>query len=104
MGLLFHPDLIAGTPLGKTIKNYSFFSYEMNEVLYLSKKERKILVESLEKIAFEIDHNIAQHSKTLIISNNELLLNYCMRFYDRQFITRSNANKDILSRFKKTSN
>ncbi len=98
-GLLFHPDLITGTHLAKTIKEYSFFSYEVNEALHLSKKERKTIVECFQKIASEIDQNIDKHSKTLIVSNIELLLNYCMRFYDRQFITRSHANKDVLTRF-----
>lgn len=98
-GLLFHPDLIAGTHLAKTIKDYSFFSYEVNEALHLSKKERKTIVECFEKISSEIQQNIDKHSKTLIVSNIELLLNYCMRFYDRQFITRSHVNKDVLVRF-----
>lgn len=98
-GLLFHPDLIAGTHLAKAIRDYSFFSYEVNEALHLSKKERKTIVECFEKISSEIQQNIDKHSKTLIVSNIELLLNYCMRFYDRQFITRSHVNKDILSRF-----
>lgn len=97
--LVFHPDLIKGTSLGKNIKEYSFFSYETNEALHLSKKERKTIVDCLEKIAEEIEQNIDKHSKTLIVSNIELFLNYCMRFYDRQFITRSNENKDILMRF-----
>ena len=98
-GLLFHPDLIAGTHLAKTIRDYSFFSYEVNEALHLSKKERKTIVECFEKISSEIEQNIDKHSKTLIVSNIELLLNYCMRFYDRQFITRSHVNKDVLVRF-----
>jgi len=97
--LIFHPDLIKGTHLGKIIKEYSFFSYQVHEALHLSKKERKTIVDSLEKIAEEIDQNIDKHSKTLIVSNIELFLNYCMRFYDRQFITRNNVNKDILVRF-----
>ena len=97
--LVFHPDLIKGTHLGKTIKDYSFFSYEVNEALHLSKKERKTIVDCLEKIAAELEQNIDKHSKTLIVSNVELFLNYCMRFYDRQFITRANENKDILTRF-----
>lgn len=97
--LIFHPDLITGTQLGKSIKDYTFFSYEVNEALHLSKKERKTIVDCLEKIAAEIEQNIDKHSKTLIVSNIELFLNYCMRFYDRQFITRNNINKDILIRF-----
>jgi len=96
--------LIAGTHLAKTIREYSFFSYEVNEALHLSKKERKTIVDCLEKIASEIEQNIDQHSKTLIVSNIELFLNYCMRFYDRQFITRSHANKDILVRFESLLN
>lgn len=103
-GLLFHPDLIAGTHLSKTIRDYSFFSYEVNEALHLSKKERKTIVECFEKIASEMEQNIDKHSKTLIVSNIELLLNYCMRFYDRQFITRSHTNKDILVRFENLMN
>jgi len=98
-GLVFHPDLIAGTSLGKNIKDYTFFSYEVNEALHLSKKERKTILDCLEKIASEIDQNLDKHSKTLIVSNIEVLLNYSMRFYDRQFITRNNINKDILIRF-----
>lgn len=97
--LVFHPDLITGTHLGKLIKDYSFFSYEVHEALHLSKKERATIVDTFIKIATEIDQNIDKHSKTLVVSNIELLLNYCMRFYDRQFITRSNVNKDILVRF-----
>lgn len=103
-GLLFHPDLIAGTSLRRNIKDYTFFSYEVNEALHLSKKERKTVIDCLEKIAAEIDQNIDKHSKTLIVSNIEVLLNYCMRFYDRQFITRSNVNKDILVRFENLLN
>src|SRR5215467_5231585 len=98
-GLVFHPDLIRGTHLGKTIRDYSFFSYTSNEALHLSKKERSSLIDIFKKIAEEIKLNIDNHSKTLIVSNIELLLNYCMRYYDRQFITRSNVNKDILVRF-----
>lgn len=98
-GLVFHPDLIKGTHLGKTIREYSFFSYEVNEALHLSKKERNSLIENFKKIAEEIKMNIDNHSKALIVSNIELLLKYCMRYYDRQFITRSNVNKDILVRF-----
>lgn len=102
--LVFHPDLITGTHLGKHIKDYSFFSYEVNEALHLSKKERATINDCLEKIATEIDSNIDKHSKTLIVSNIELFLNYCMRFYDRQFITRSHINKDILVRFENLLN
>lgn len=102
--LVFHPDLITGTGLGRKIKEYTFFSYEVNEALHLSKKERSIVNDCFGKIAYEIDQNIDTHSKTLIVSNIELFLNYCMRFYDRQFITRSHANNDILVRFENLLN
>lgn len=99
MGILFHPDLIRGTSLGKEIKRYSFFSYESNEALHLSEQERKIIVDSFEKVQIELEHAIDKHSKHLISKNIELLLDYCMRFYDRQFSTRSEANKDVLIKF-----
>jgi len=96
--LLFHPDLINGTPLGKHIQDYSFFSYDVHEALHLSDKEKSIVIDCFSKIEYELDQNIDKHSKGLIASNIELLLNYCIRFYDRQFITRDNANKGILER------
>jgi len=99
--LLFHPDLIRGTSLGHNIKEYSFFSYEINEALHLSEKERQIILDCLGKIDYELKQSIDKHSKTLITNNIELLLNYCMRFYDRQFITRNHVNKDIVMKFEK---
>lgn len=99
--LLFHPDLIRGTSLGQNIKDYSFFSYDVYEALHLSEKERLIVLDCLAKIEYELEHAIDKHSKTLISANIELLLNYCVRFYDRQFITRNHVNKDILNRFEK---
>ncbi len=98
-GVIFHPDLIRETSLGKNIKNYTFFSYAVNEALHLSDQERGIVMDCLEKISIELEHAIDKHSKALIAMNIELLLNYCMRFYERQFITRSNVNKDTLSQF-----
>lgn len=99
--LLFHPDLIHGTSLGRNIKDYTFFSYEVNEALHLSTRERAIINDCLDKISYELEHAIDIHSKTLIVSYLELFLNYSKRFYDRQFITRSNVNKDILAKFEK---
>ncbi len=99
IGLVFHPDLIRGTSLGKEIKQYSFFSYESNEALHLSEKERKIVIDCFDKISLELEHAIDNHSKRLISKNIELLLDYCMRFHERQFITRHEANKDVVSRF-----
>lgn len=97
--LCFHPDLIRGTSLGSHIKEYTFFSYEANEALHLSQQERSIFIDCLHKIGHELDHGIDRLSKRLIATNIELLLDYCLRFYERQFITRENVNKDILARF-----
>ncbi len=96
-GLFFHPDLIRGTSLGRAIKNYSFFSYETNEALHLSDKEKQTLYDIVQKIDLELSENIDRHSQNLIVSNIELLLNYCTRYYDRQFITRKVENNDVLS-------
>ena len=102
--ILFHPDLLLGTSLGRNINNYTFFSYEVSEALHLSEKERGVINDCFRKIQFELEHPIDKHSTTLIVSNLELLLNYCMRFYDRQFITRHHVNKDILARFEQVLN
>lgn len=99
IGILFHPDLIRNTPLSREIGRYSFFSYEANEALHLSERERKIIIECIEKIEYEVDRIIDKHSQRLIATNIELLLDYCMRFYDRQFITRSNVNHDVITKF-----
>lgn len=98
-GLLFHPDLIKGTSLGQEIKSYSFFSYSSNEALHLSEDERGIITDCLAKIKMELIHPIDKLSKRLIARNIQLLLDYCMRFYNRQFTTREDANKDVLTRF-----
>jgi AraC family transcriptional regulator, transcriptional activator of pobA len=97
--LVFHPDLIHGTALGKNIQDYSFFGYQSNEALHLSEKERKIILDCFSKIEYELEQSIDKHSKKLMVSNIELFLNYCVRFYDRQFITRDNPNKGFLERF-----
>jgi AraC family transcriptional regulator, transcriptional activator of pobA len=102
--LLFHPDLIKGTSLGKHIHDYSFFSYDVNEALHLSDQERQIVLDCFGKIEYELQHAIDKHSKTLIASNIELFLNYCTRFYDRQFITRDNVHKGIVERFENLLN
>lgn len=102
--LVFHPDLLAGTPLANKMKEYSFFSYEINEALHISKKERNTIIDCLNKVNTEINQNIDKHSKMLITSNIELLLNYCIRFYDRQFITRAKVNNDLLIRFENLIN
>ncbi|MCF2501285.1 MULTISPECIES: helix-turn-helix domain-containing protein [Dyadobacter] len=98
-GLIFNMDLLVGSHLENSIRDYTFFSYEAREALHLSKREGNVILDCLRKIAVEINQNIDNHSKTLIVNNIELLLNYCMRFYDRQFITRTHVNRDILVRF-----
>ncbi len=98
-GLLFHPDLIRGTVLGQEIRRYTFFSYETNEALHLSEEERRTVMDCLHKIEAELEHAIDKHSRRLITANIGLLLDYCMRFYERQFTTRCEVNKDIVIRF-----
>jgi len=102
--LIFHTDMIRGTALGRHIHDYSFFGYQSNEALHLSERERKIVLDCFSKIEYELEHAIDKHSKTLILSNIELFLNYCVRFYDRQFITRDNVHKGILEKFENLLN
>ena len=97
--LLFHPDFLLGTNLGKSIDDYSFFSYELFEALHLSQKERQIVLDCFDKIEYELSERIDKHSKNVIVSNIELFLNYCKRFYDRQFITRDTVNLGVIERF-----
>lgn len=101
IGLLFHPDFLHRTSLGQRMKQYSFFSYASNEALHLSTEARIILQDYMEKIVRELQHPIDKFSKSLIVSNIEVLLNYCMRFYERQFITREDMNHDALARFER---
>ena len=98
-GLLFHPDFLHRTSLAQKMKQYTFFSYASNEALHLSEDERVIVRDYMDKIARELEHAIDRFSKPLIVSNIEVLLNYCMRFYERQFVTREELNNDVLVRF-----
>jgi AraC family transcriptional regulator, transcriptional activator of pobA len=97
--LLFHPDLIKGTSLAKHIQDYSFFSYDVNEALHISEQERQVVLECFKKIHFELKYGIDRHSRKLIVSNIELFLNYCVRYYDRQFITRDHINSGVVEKF-----
>lgn len=97
--LLFHPDLIRKSELGRTIEDYSFFNYDLNEALHLSENEKNSITELVLKIQEEYNQNIDKHSQELIIANIEMLLKYSKRFYDRQFFTRTNLNQDLLSEF-----
>ncbi|GAA3780592.1 helix-turn-helix domain-containing protein [Flavobacterium ginsengiterrae] len=102
--LLFHPDFIKGTSLFKNINQYSFFSYDSHEALHLSLKEQEIIKDLFSKLEYELSQSIDKHSKNIISNTIELLLNHCVRFYDRQFITRENINSDILSKFENCLN
>ena len=97
--LLFHPDLLSGTSLARKMKEYTFFSYEVNEALHMSERERQTVFNSFAEIQEELHHSIDKHTRSIITSNIEVLLNHCLRFYDRQFATREVINRDVLSRF-----
>ncbi|MBV2091685.1 MAG: helix-turn-helix transcriptional regulator [Candidatus Thiodiazotropha sp. (ex Ctena orbiculata)] len=97
--LLFHPDLIRKSSLGNNIDHYSFFSYEIHEALHLSEDERVSITGLVRKIETEYQQSIDRHTQKLIVSNIELLLDYCTRFYDRQFYVRTNLNQDFVTRF-----
>ncbi len=98
-GLVFHPDLIKGTSLAKSMTEYNFFSYHTNEALHLSVKERQLVLDLFAKIETELQQSVDKHSKKLIAANIELFFNYCERFYDRQFITRQHVSSGVLERF-----
>jgi AraC family transcriptional regulator, transcriptional activator of pobA len=102
--LIFHADIIHGTSLGRHINDYGFFGYQSNEALHLSSRERKIVLDCFSKIEYELEHALDTHSRRLIVQNIDLFLNYCIRFYDRQFITREKAHKGILERFENLLN
>jgi AraC-like DNA-binding protein len=102
--LIIHPDFLKGTALGNIIIDYSFFSYSSREALHLSKKERDMVLNIFKTIEEELQQNLDKHSKTLVISHLQLLLNYSIRFYDRQFITREHVNKGILEKFENQLN
>ncbi len=99
--IYFHPDLIHGSNLGTHIDDYSFFDYDTTEALHISEEERKTLTELAMKIKREIENNIDKHSQKLIVTNLELILDYCLRYYDRQFYTRSNFHQDLVARFER---
>jgi AraC-like DNA-binding protein len=96
--LFFHPDLIRGTNLGRSIDQYSFFSYDVHEALHLSDQEKRIMNDMVARIEYEYNQNIDGHSQRLFASSLELMLNYCLRFYERQFHTRKAANTDVVTK------
>ena len=95
--LLFHPDLIRRSQLGTDIRSYTFFGYDNYEALHLSDEERKILTDCVEKIKGEYEQRIDGHSQKVIVSALDLTLSNCSRFYERQFHTRENTNKDVVA-------
>lgn len=104
IGLMFHPDLLYGTTLAQRIKQLTFFSYTSNEALHLSSDECGIIQNYMEHIERELNHPIDNFSRQLFVSNIEVLLNYCMRFYERQFASREKLNNDVLARFEQLLN
>ncbi|MDO4165324.1 MAG: helix-turn-helix transcriptional regulator [Bacteroides sp.] len=103
-GLIFHPDLIYSTPLGRKMSMYTFFSYAQSEALHLSEQEQTMLTDCLHGIQAEIEHPVDHHTRALLCVQVELFLNYCLRFYDRQFCTRNKVNSDILQKFEQELN
>ncbi|USD68281.1 AraC family transcriptional regulator [Vibrio sp. SCSIO 43136] len=102
--LAFHPDLISKTDLGNKMSSFTFFGYESNEALHLSERERSMVTDIALNIGNECEMNMDNHTQSLICSNIELLLKYCVRFYDRQFMVRSNLNQDHIDRFSRFLN
>lgn len=97
--LLFSPELLQGSELARRINDYGFFAYTSREALHLSERERQSFLRILDEISSEMEHAIDKHSRRILCSHIELMLNQCLRFYDRQFITREASNRDILHRF-----
>lgn len=99
VALLFHPDFLNRTQLGRNIQRYEFFSYSSTEALHLSDTEVDTFKQVLHMIEAELHHPIDNHTRELMVSNIELLLNYCLRFYDRQFVTREEINHSVVKQF-----
>ena len=99
IGLIFHPDLIYGTPLADKMSSFSFFDYSNMEALHLSDDEKTKFLDCLAKIKEESEHPVDHHSAALLSVNIQVLLEYLHRFYDRQFITRHKVNSEIVTRF-----
>lgn len=102
--LVVHPDFFQTYSLASTVKDYGFFSYATNEALHLSEKEEKSVMDIINNMEQEIDANMDSFTQDLLISNLDLLLKYCDRFYNRQFLTRKKVNNDLLSRLENLLN
>jgi AraC-like DNA-binding protein len=103
-GLFIHPDLLNASERGQALTTFSFFGYDTNEALHVSDLENKTLEACLRNIEKEMALNLDQHSYNLILSNLELLLAYCARYYDRQFLTRMHASNDTVQKFERLLN
>lgn len=99
--LFFHEDLIRKSPLVEQIQEFSFFNYDVFEALHLSQEEEKTVEQTVLNIVTEYNQRIDKHSQKVILANLELLLNYCLRYYERQFNTRTNYHSDKISNFEK---
>ena len=97
--LMFHPDLLYGTSLARRMKDYSFFSYSSDEALHMSEREKQIILNCFREIREELEHAIDRHTKQIVASNIETMLNHCVRFYERQFVTREITNHNVMDRF-----
>ena len=99
--IYFHPDLIRKSPLGEHIDQYTFFSYDLHEAVHVSNQEKDVLTACIQQIKAECDQRIDNHSQRVITSNLELLLNYALRFFERQFNTRTNVHQDTAQQFER---
>lgn len=99
MALMFHPDLLYGTSLARRMKDFTFFSYDSDEALHISERERQIVQNCFREVKAELEHSVDRHTKQIVASNIETLLSHCARFYERQFVTREIPNRSILNRF-----
>lgn len=99
--VLFHPDILQGTALEKEIKDFSFFDYRINEALHMSDEEREIMIGLFQNIENELKFPSDNMQNRIIVGFLNLLLRYAQRFYNRQFVSRTNINNDILTRFEK---
>ncbi|WP_284462492.1 helix-turn-helix transcriptional regulator [Chryseobacterium sp.] len=102
--LVVHPDFFHGYPLASKVKDYGFFSYTANEALYLSEKEEKSIMDIIDNVEQEIEANMDSFTQDLLVYNLDLLLKYCDRFYNRQFLTRKKVNNDLLSKLENLLN
>ncbi|MGU9939731.1 helix-turn-helix domain-containing protein [Empedobacter brevis] len=96
--MVVHPDFLQSYPLATKIKDYGYFSYTSNEALFLSEKEEKSIFDIIENVQSEINTNMDAFTQDLLVSNIDLLLKYCDRFYNRQFLTRRKNSNDLLSK------